>query len=256
VDGIRFGRHLRALRVRKKLRQDDVARHAGISRAVVSRIERGLIGNVQIAQLERTAAALGATLDIRVRWNGEQLDRLLDEGHARLVEIVVALLRMSGWEVGVEVSYSIWGERGSIDVFAFHPLTRIVLVVEVKSVVPDSQAMLHAMDRKTRLAGEIASARGWEAIGVARLLVVGASATSRRRVARLASTYDSAFPDRGRDARRWLDAPHLPFSGLMFVAHAPRGSDRNGGSTRERVRRSRSSGIRNGSAPTAPRESA
>jgi transcriptional regulator with XRE-family HTH domain len=218
MDAIRFGRQFRALRVRMNLRQVDVGRIAHVSRAVVSRVDRGLVGNIQIAQLERVAATVGATIDVRLRWNGEQLDRLLDEAHARIVEGVVVLLRASGWEVAVEVSFAIYGERGSIDVLAYHRATGIVLVVEVKSVVPDSQATLHGLDRKARLAAQIAADRGWICRGVARLLVVGDSATSRRRVARLAATYAVALPVRGRDVRRWLRAPRGPIRGLPSIA--------------------------------------
>jgi transcriptional regulator with XRE-family HTH domain len=235
MDAMRFGRQFRALRVRMNLRQVDVGRIARVSRAVVSRVDRGLVGNIQIAQLERVAATVGATIDVRLRWNGELLDRLLDEAHARIVDAVVVLLRASGWEVAVEVSFAIYGERGSIDVLAFHRATGIVLVVEVKSVVPDSQATLHGLDRKARLAARIAADRGWICRGVARLLVVGDSATSRRRVARLAATYAVAFPVRGRDVHRWLRAPRGPIRGLLFVAYAPRGSVGASGPLRQRV---------------------
>jgi hypothetical protein len=109
-------------------------------------------------------------------------------------------------------------------------------VVEVKSVVPDSQGMLHALDRKTRLARQIAEERGWTVRQVARLLVIGSSATSRRRVARLATTYDISFPVRGREIRAWLRQPAGSVSGLLFVASA-RGVRTSPGSTaRERVR--------------------
>lgn len=239
MQSIRFGRQFRALRIRKELRQEDVGRVARLSRAVISRIDRGLIGNIRVDDLERAAAALGATVDLRLRWNGEQLDRLLDEAHARLVDLAVAMLRATGWEVAVEVSFSIWGERGSIDVLAYHTATGTVLVVEVKSVVPDSQSTLHALDRKTRLARQIAEERGWDCRTVARLLIVGASATSRRRIARLAPTYRAAFPLRGRDVRHWLRRPTRPMSGLLFVAYAPRGSTRQRLDGRERVRRRR-----------------
>jgi transcriptional regulator with XRE-family HTH domain len=239
MDSIRFGRQFRALRLRKQLRQVDVGRSAKVSRALISRIDRGRIENIQVGQLERVASVLGATLDVRLRWNGEQLDRLLDEAHARLVDVVVALLRASGWDVAVEVSFSIWGERGSIDVFAFHRATGIVLVVEVKSIVPDSQATLHGLDRKTRLACTIAKERGWACRGVARLLVVGDSATSRRRVARLAATFQAAFPIRGHTLRHWLRSPDRPISGLLFVAYAPRGSEIAPVAGRQRVRRKR-----------------
>jgi hypothetical protein len=224
-------------------------------RAVVSRIDRGRIQNIQLGELERAAAAIGATLDVRLRWNGEQLDRLLDETHAVVVELVVSTLRASGWDSAVEASFSIWGERGSIDVLAFHPSTAMVLVVEIKSIVPDNQEMLYALDRKTRHASEIASKRGWSCRGVSRLLVVADSATSRRRIARLSATYDTAFPVRGRAVRRWLVDPRSPISGLLFVAYAPRGSAMHGARGRQRVRRGRKRSRRRPDADNAPEES-
>src|SRR5258705_3039397 len=239
MDGIRFGHQFRALRLRKDMRQEAVGRIARLSRPLISRIDRGRIENIQLGQLERAAGALRATIDLRLRRNGEQRDRLLDEAHARLVELVVSALREASWEVAVEVSFAIWGERGSIDVFAFHAPTGIVLVVEVKSVVPDSQQTLHTLDRKSRLAAELATGRGWKWRGVARLLVVGDSATSRRRIARLSTTYATAFPVRGREVRRWLNDPRVPMSGLLFVAYAPRGSVTTSRPGQERVRRRR-----------------
>lgn len=216
---------------------------ARVSRSLISKVERGLVGNVQVGHLERIVGALGGTLDVRVRWHGEQLDRLLDEAHARIVELVVAMLRTAGWEVIVEASFAIWGERGSIDILAWYPRLRILLVIEVKSVVPDSQAVFHALDRKTRLARQIAEARGWQPAEIARLLVVGDSATSRRRIERLAETFRVAFPVRGWAVRRWIARPSGSISGLLFLASAPPGGGRRTGSGRERVRK----------APTAPR---
>jgi transcriptional regulator with XRE-family HTH domain len=236
MEATRLGRQFRALRVRSRKRQADVGAAARLSRSKVSRVERGLIGSVGVADLDRLANALGATLEIRLRWNGEALDRLLDEAHAGIVDTVVAMLRAAGWEVAVEVSFSIWGERGSIDILAYHRMTGIVLVVEVKSVVPDSQAMLHALDRKTRLARQIAEERGWRVSHVARLLVVGASSTARRRVARLGATYDTAFPTRGVEVRNWLRHPAGPMSGLLFVSLAHGARANASLVTRQRVR--------------------
>jgi transcriptional regulator with XRE-family HTH domain len=239
MDTVRLGHQFRALRVRRELRQEDVGRVAQLSRSVISRIERGLLEAVTLGALVRTATALGATVDIRLHWRGEQLDRLLDEAHARLVDAVVLLLRASGWDVAVEVSFSEWGERGSIDVFAYHRLTGIVLVVEVKSLLPDSQATIHGLDRKSRLATKLARDRGWKCRGVARLLVIGASDTSRRRVFRLRATYDVAFPMRGLELRRWLREPRQPMSGLLFVSYGRQESANVRAATRQRVHRRR-----------------
>jgi transcriptional regulator with XRE-family HTH domain len=234
---MRLARQFRALRIRRQLRQEDVGRGADLSRPVISRIERGLLESITIGALVRAAVPLGAVVDIRLRWNGEQLDRLLDEGHARLVEMVVAMLRSAGWDVAVEVSFSIWGERGSIDVLAYHRAGGIAMAIEVKSVVPDSQATIHALDRKARLTPGLAADRGWDCRRVGRMLVVGASATSRRRVARLGATYDAAFPVRGRTLRAWIRNPEGAVSGLLFLAYAPHGSRSGDVTGRQRVRR-------------------
>jgi transcriptional regulator with XRE-family HTH domain len=236
MDASRMGHQFRALRIRRALRQEDVARSAGTSRSQVSKIERGAFESITLGSFVRASAVLGAVVDIRLRWNGEQLDRLLDAAHSHLVETVVELLQRHGWDVAVEASFSIWGERGSVDAFAYHAASRTVLVVEVKSVVPDSQATIHGLDRKARLAPQLAADRGWLAGNVARLLVIGSTPTSRRRIAELAATYDAAFPIRGSNIGRWLRRPRGAISGLLFVSYATGGSVKYGRSGIQRVR--------------------
>src|SRR5262249_29427353 len=155
---------------RRGWRQFDVARRAGVSASTVSRVERGQLDEISVAALRRVTEALGAQLEIRCRWNGEGLDRLLDEAHAALVESFVERLQGESWQAAVEVSFSIRGERGSVDVLGFHAASRTLLIVEAKTVIPDAQAMLFSLDRKARLAGDIAAARGWTGEAVARLL--------------------------------------------------------------------------------------
>jgi hypothetical protein len=149
-----------------------VSADAGLSRSLVASIDRGQLGGVTLSAVVRAAAALGADVDLRLRYRGEQLDRLLDEDYAALVDAVVRRLASLGWVVEVEASFSLWGERGSIDVLAFQPAARAVLVIEVKSVVSDSQAMVHGLDRKARLAPEIVKRQKWSARHVSRLLVM------------------------------------------------------------------------------------
>jgi hypothetical protein len=206
---------------------------------LIAAIDRGELDGVTIGSLVRAAHALGADVDVRLRWRGEQLDRLLDEAHAAVVDAMVALLRRFGWIVDVEVSFSIWGERGSVDILAFHAAHGALLVVEVKSVVADTQATLHGLDRKARLGREIVGERPWNIRHVSRLLVIGSSATSRRRVARLAGTYDVALPARGTTVRRWLVRPTEPLAGLLFLSIDRHGGTRRRSPARERVRRPR-----------------
>jgi transcriptional regulator with XRE-family HTH domain len=242
MDPVRLGHAFRALRLQKRWRQSDVAAKAHVSASAISMIERGRLDSVSIARLRRVAEALDATLDVRLRWNGEGLDRLLDQAHAGLVEVLVRRLQADGWVTDVEVSFSIRGERGSIDVLAFHEATGMVLVSEVKSVVPDSQATLVGVDRKARLAPEIARARGWSCRGVARLLAIGDSSTSRRRIDSLATTYRTAFPASGAEVRRWLRQPDSPIAGLLFLPYSQPTHARTSTTGMQRVRRARKAG--------------
>jgi transcriptional regulator with XRE-family HTH domain len=172
VDIVRFGRGIRALRIRRHWRQDDLALAAGVSRSIIARIEAGTAASMPVGKLDSVAQALGARSDLRLSWNGEALDRLLDRHHASLVEAIVARLREAGWEMAAEATFWVRGERGSVDVLAWHGETQSVLVIEVKSVVPDIQAMLAALNRKVRLAPEIARERGWSPVAVSKLLVI------------------------------------------------------------------------------------
>jgi len=218
MDRWRFGLVIRALRQRKGWRQVDLAERAGVSRSVVGRIERGDLLRIAWADLVAVAEAVGARLDLDVRWQGEGLDRLLDERHAATVDAVVGLFRRSGWEVDVEVSFSIFGERGSIDVVGRHPATSLLAIVEVKASVGSGNQTVIGVDKKARLASDIAKKRGWPCRGVARFLVIAEGRTSRARVARHEDMFRAAFPLRGRDCLAWLRSPaQPPPSGLFFV---------------------------------------
>ena len=243
MDALRIGRSLRALRIRRGWRQADVASMAGCSQRQVSRIELGAIDRTSLGTLEALALALGAQLDVRVRWRGEGLDRLLDEAHAALVDETVRRLVKLGWMCEVEVSFSVFGERGSIDVMGWHPAALSLLVIEVKSLVPDAQAMISSLDRKARLAATVAKSRGWSAAHVGRLLVIGDSTTSRRRVTRFDALFATAYPHRRSAVFAWLRRPVGSLSGLIFLPDS-----RGGGARRP------AAGLQRVQGPRPPRE--
>ncbi len=230
MDTIRLGLGYRALRQRRRLTQAQLGAKARVSGSVICRIERGHADRVAAHTLYRVAAALDARIDVRLLWHGEGLDRLLDARHARLVDLVLNILTSSDWELATEVSFNVYGERGSIDILAFHPATGCLLVIEIKSVVPDMQSMLAALDRKGRLAGDIASERGWRVASVSRLLVLPNDRTARRRVEVHAATFRTVLPARTVEVRRWLARPAGSICGVMFV------SDVCQAVTRQRVR--------------------
>lgn len=170
-------------------------------------------------RLVAVATALDGLLDLDFRWRGEAMDRLIDERHAAIVADLVALYRDSRWEVAVEVTFSEYGERGSIDVFAWHPIVQVVAVNEVKASVGEAGGTVIGVDRKSRLAPKIAKDRGWTCRGVARFLVIADGSTSRGRIARHADIFHTAFPIGGRDSLGWIRNPTTtPPSGIIFLA--------------------------------------
>jgi transcriptional regulator with XRE-family HTH domain len=199
----------------------------------ISRIERGAAHRVPIRTLERILEALGARLYLRVLWRGEELDRLLDRDHAQIVERMIALLIRHGWTTIPEVTFQVRGERGSIDILAWHAATRTLLVIEVKSVVPDIQATVGGLDRKARIAPTIARDRGWTVNRVARLLVLPDDRTARRRIEAFAATFERALPARTAAVKRWLAEPAGPLAGVLFLSDLPDAH------TRHRVRSTR-----------------
>ncbi len=164
---------------------------------------------------------------MRILWQGEAFDRLLDADHAALVEATIELLREYGWEIATEVSYNLDRERGSIDILAFHAGTGTLVVIEVKSVVPDLQATLHGIDRKARLAPRIARERGWLVQTVGRVLILPDDRTARRRVVSHAATFATALPARTIEVRRWLRRPVGELAGILFLGRPTTGAGRH-----------------------------
>ena len=242
VDDQTVGRILRALRHRLRLRQIDVAERADVSQQLVSRLERGRLAGMPIETVRRVFAGLDADAITVVHWRGGQLDRLLDERHADLVGRVTVMLRRHGWEVVPEATYSEFGERGSIDLLAWHARTRTLLVVEVKTEITSIEETLRRHDAKVRLAPKLARDRfGDTPRVVARLLVIAEGPTNRRRIGRSAPVLDAAYPHRGGLVRTWLRSPVRGMAGLLFVTGASTTGRRTGGPTR--VRRQTGAGV-------------
>jgi transcriptional regulator with XRE-family HTH domain len=240
MDSVRLGAVIRALRRRRRWRQRDLGRSARLSQQSVSRIERGRLEGVDLATIDRVAVALDARLDVRLAWRGGELDRLLDERHAALVEAVVGRLSALGWQTAVEVTYAEYAERGAIDVMAWFPARRALLVVEVKTMLASIEATHRRHDEKVRLAATIARKRfGYLPLTVSRLLVLPDDSTARRHVARHGGTFDSVLPGRGLELRRWLHDPVGSMRGVWFLAATHGGSGRTPGNGPCRIRRGR-----------------
>jgi len=203
---IRLEATLKALRRRKGWSQARLGQALGTSQQRVSRLEAD-IRRAPVGLLEAWATELGAYLAVELRVSGER--PLSDANHAALQNRLAAQLRRDGWLVATETSFNHYGDRGRVDLLAFHSALRILLVIEIKTRIQDVQDMLGRLDVKRRIAPMLARDRGWDVAAIVPAFVVREDRTARRRVAEHAALFTN-FGLRARAARAWLRHPWLP----------------------------------------------
>ena len=237
MDDLAVGRLFRQLRIRLGWPQEVVASKAGIARTTYSEIERGLLDRISLGRLRRVAAVLEIRLPSTPRWRGADLDRMLSAGHAAMSERVAKLLVDAGWEVQPEVSFNHFGERGVVDLVAWHAASRTLLLIELKTELVDVNDLLAVTNRRRRLATTIAEPFGWRPRCIAQWVVFANSRTNHRRVASHRTVLRAAFRSDGRSIAGWLASPAEPTSAMWFLPDSDGSSVRHGSAPRRRVRR-------------------
>lgn len=240
MDDRRAGLTIRALRRRRGWRQVDLGAHAGVSQTVVSRVERGHVESLSMRVVRRLLLALDARAELDIRWRGGELDRLLDEAHARLGAIVATQLAGLGWQVLPEVTFRRLGERGSIDLLAVNEQRRVALLIELKSELNSYEQTQRRLDVKARVGASVVEERlGWRPRHLAVVLVLADTSTNRERAARVAALLRAALPAGNLEIRRWLRDPIGNLRGVWFVRdiRGRTGKCKRGGSHRVRLAR-------------------
>ena len=214
----RLGNAIRLLRHRRRWTQADLGARARVSKSTISRIERGHVRSLSVATIQDVAGELDIRVDLVPRWRSGDMDRLLNRRHATLHELVARWFGefVPEWVLAPEVSYSIYGERGVIDVLAWHPGRRALVVIELKTDIVDVNDVVGAADRRRRLARAIAADRGWHPASVSVWVIVASSRTNRRRIADHAAMLRAAFPMDARRVRAWLRDPVGPVAALSI----------------------------------------
>ncbi|HEU0244319.1 MAG TPA: helix-turn-helix domain-containing protein [Candidatus Limnocylindrales bacterium] len=219
MDDLAVGRILRAVRVRRGLRQSDLAAAAGVSQSTVSRLERGVLGPVPISKLRAVAEALEVRATVRLHGTGADLDRLLAAAHSGMHEELARMFSgLPAWVSLPEVTFAIYGERGAIDVLAWHAPTRSLLVIELKTELVDMQETVGTLDRKVRLAMQVARERGWDPLTVSSWLLIAESPRNRRAVAGHAAMLKQRFTSDGHAMAAWLRRPVGRVHALSFLS--------------------------------------
>ena len=83
MDDLRFGTVIRSVRIRRRWRQVDLADAAKVSRATISRLERGHMEDLSLKTIRGIAKALDVRVDLTPRWRAGELDRLLNARHSQ-----------------------------------------------------------------------------------------------------------------------------------------------------------------------------
>jgi len=207
--------------VRRALRwsQAELAARAGVSQAWISRVEGGKLEQLTIAGSARILAAMGARLsiDVDAPYLGDRRQQQ-DPAHARLSARVALLLRRAGWSVETEVEIGGDRSRGWIDILAFHPSSRVLLVIELKTEIRDLGAIGRAVGWYEREAWTAARRFGWRPSSVVSWLSLLATEANDLRAAQNREALSAEFPARARELAGLVDGSAASVSGRRGVA--------------------------------------
>lgn len=218
--------------------QEELAARSGVRRWKIVKLEADELENLRFGDVDRCVNVLDGRLYVAASYHGAAADRLLDELHAQVVAACIKLLAALGWQTRVEVSFNDFGDRGSIDVLAWHAPTRTLLVIEVKSELGSVEGTLRPLDVKVRVAPKLAGSRfGWHPAHVARLLVFPRDRTVARQIERHRDVVRSALPAESRQVLRWLRDPTGSCAGIVFVTIVQPVNGKRNPSAVRRVRR-------------------
>jgi transcriptional regulator with XRE-family HTH domain len=219
---VRVGQRFRSARLAIGLSQRELERRTGISQSALSRFERGRSGSIGLSAMEALVAALGGRIDVVL-----ELPFLVDRArqrdslHARCVGYVARHLMTAGWKVATEVEIQGRFGPGWIDVLAFDPRTRTLLVIEIKTEIHDLGQVQRTLGWYTARAHEAAVNRGWSPRVVRAALLVLATEEADRRIRANEDLITVAFPVRATWLAAWVTTPEASASsdgwGLAMV---------------------------------------
>jgi len=208
-----LGDRLRLARSAAGIRQHDVAIQAGVSRAMVCRMELGRGGSISLDSWAAVASVLNVDLSAVVRetqglWRGHL--------ELRCHKLVAAVARDGGWVATTEVVRASPDRApSSVETILMRPFRTEIAVVHAWHPVPNVGVAVDALEaREEHLRRSFGA--GWV---VSALVLCPSSTASRRRVTELAPCLATALP---ATAGEWIAAlryPRVPMppAGLLWT---------------------------------------
>lgn len=188
--------------------QRELARRANRSPSMICRLESERLPNVTL----RTISQLLNVLEVRVDLDVQpplivDPPSQRDAAHARCSSSVRRRLEVLGWIVALEVEVISRSARGWIDVLAYHPLARSLLVIEIKTEIRDVGAIQRSITWYEREAFDVARRMGWHAVRVASALFLLETVANDAAVIDNRELLRQSFPTRAPALASWLQHP-------------------------------------------------
>jgi transcriptional regulator with XRE-family HTH domain len=205
-----IGAAVKRLRIEIGWTQRDLAARLGSNLGAIQRLEAGQ-PHIDSRVASAALAGLGARVAIDTNPIGlagrtEQRDGV----HARCCSHVVGQLERRGWIARSEVEIGEGRFRGWIDILAFRPADRSLLVIEVKTRVDDLGRTLRTLGWYARSGHDAAGRLGWSCRRVVPVLLCLATAETDARIAFAADQLRVELPGRARALLAWIDNPDAP----------------------------------------------
>jgi transcriptional regulator with XRE-family HTH domain len=185
--------------------QAELGARAGFSQAFVSLVEGLRVPDLTLESATRLIEAMGGRLNVGVSapfLADRDLQR--DPAHARCVAYVVARLTRDGWMTATEVEVGGDRSRGWIDILAYEPGRRLLLVIEIKTEIRDVGAIERTLGWYEREAWLGAKRLGWRPSKVLGCLLLLATEMNETRIADNRAALSDGFPLRATSLRRIL----------------------------------------------------
>jgi DNA-binding XRE family transcriptional regulator len=224
---VQFASLCRETRVMLDISQQVLADAAGVSRSLIAAIETGR-ANPSLDVVMRIGDVLGLELELVGRPPIAVGTRTRGAVHARCSGYVDRRLCGNGWETRREVE--IVGDRshGWIDLLAFDPRTRVLVIVEVKTWLEDMGAIERQLAWYERAARDVAAGIGWQPNSITSWLLLLASDEVEASLRRNRDLLHIAFPRRAIDMRLDVTQPaRLVTSGRGLALIDPRSRRRD-----------------------------
>ena len=200
--------------------QAELGDRAGFSQSFVSLVEHMQMPDLTFESATRLLEAMGARLTVGVSapfLADRELQR--DPAHARCTAYVAARLKRIGWLTATEVEIGGDRSRGWIDLLAYHPDRGLMLVIEIKTEIPDLGAIERTLGWYEREAWVAARRLGWRPDKVVGCLFLLATEMNEARIRDNQAAFSAGFPVRATELRRIItnEVPPRPARAMALI---------------------------------------